>query len=169
MRFQFLFWYEGCLWSHQSTCEVRIQQRGVRRRGSHADVFSLFGLSFIHQLSSICSHLRSNLVQHKGNEFTYEVKYEISGSELLMHFGIASTTNFPRRSVRTNFPLMFGVTIVQRCRLCIFGFGLKQISCYMLNDCWMLMCTRESVVEAETRNCNQSFINVVNISSFFFF
>lgn len=43
--FGFSFDTEGCLWSHQSTCGVRIQQRRVRPRGSHADVFSFSFLS----------------------------------------------------------------------------------------------------------------------------
>lgn len=60
-------------------------------------------------LSSICSHFSSNLVQHRGNEFLYEVKYEISGTELLMHFYLASTMAFPRRQVFINFFLTFNV------------------------------------------------------------
>lgn len=31
----------------------------------------------------------------QGNEFLYEVKYEISGTELLMHFCTASSMAFP--------------------------------------------------------------------------
>lgn len=37
---------EGCLWSRQSTCGERTEQRRVRPHASRADVFSFFYLSF---------------------------------------------------------------------------------------------------------------------------
>lgn len=53
--FGFSLYSEGCLWSHQSTCGVRMHQRRVRPHGSHTDAVPFFPFLFlpIRPLSSI--------------------------------------------------------------------------------------------------------------------
>lgn len=49
---------------------------------------------FLLSFKYLCSFL-SELGPTQGNEFLYEVKCEISGTELLMQFSLASTIAFP--------------------------------------------------------------------------
>lgn len=74
-------------------CSARIPPRRARPRGSHAECVFFFFLRFsfhffspIHlRLSRTCSHLSSKLIgSTQGDEFSNEVKHEISATEILM-------------------------------------------------------------------------------------
>lgn len=127
--FTFCFDIEGCLWSRQSTRAERTEQRRVRPHASHADVFSFFFFFlFSFSLSTFFKDLFSSvsdLGSTRGNEFSSEVKFEMCGTELLMHFCVASTMNRSRWRVCTNLFLIFSATgLVLGCH---FWFGVKHI------------------------------------------
>lgn len=72
---------------------------------------SFFLLTYLPSFKYLFSFL-FKLGSTQGNEFLYEVKYEISGTELLMHFNLASTIAFPRTRVCIKFFLTLDVANV---------------------------------------------------------
>lgn len=91
-----------------------MQQRSVRAHVSHTDApLFFFSLTYLPSFKYLFSFL-FKLGSTQGNEFLYEVKYEISGTELLMHFYLAPTMAFPRRRVCVKFFLTFDVANFDR-------------------------------------------------------
>lgn len=126
--FTFTCEIEGCLWSRQSTRGERTEQRRwglmLLMLMSSLSSISLFSFSlstFFKDLLSSVSELGST----RGNEFSSEVKYEICGTELLMHFCVASTMKRTRWRVCTNLFLIFSATGFVRG--CHFWFGVMHI------------------------------------------
>lgn len=102
------------------------QLKRVRACG-RSDVFSLPSLLYwVHLHSFKCllsSVLRAGSVH--GNEFLYEVKYEISGSELLMHFSIAHKMDFSQKKA------MYEILPVTH----LVSFA---IFCFRFKICWII-------------------------------
>lgn len=100
----------------------RTQLKRVRACG-RSDVFSLPSLLYwvhLHSFKCLFSSLLRTGSAH-GNEFSSEVKYEISGTEILMHFSIAHKMNFPKK-VSIKFPQSLSSCHLQFLPLDSWGF-----------------------------------------------
>lgn len=104
------------LWSYQSICsEADAAEAG--ESACRSDVFSLPSLLYwvhLHSFKCLFSSLLRAGSTH-GNEFSYEVKYEISGTELLMPFSIAHKMDFPQKKVCMKFPQSSACVICNFC------------------------------------------------------
>lgn len=102
----------------------RTQLKRVRARVASSPPSLLYWVH-LHSFKCLFSSLLRAGSTH-GNEFSYEVKYEISRTELLMHFSIAHKMDFLRKKVGMKVP-----PVARLVSFAIFAFRFMRI-------CWII-------------------------------